>query len=228
MRVSVLSPEGGGQAGLKIALQAGGATTALPACATGCYQANVATSALNGTVSVKVGSASYPFVLPASLELPDGTADVNRAGRVWRRLKTLVWRERLAASPTEVLHTVYEAVAPHGLSYEIETGGAAIIIGETRWDRSSKTSKWIRSTQDPPVTQPVPYWVSVSDAHVVGTRAGVLDVTFFDPGTPAWFEARIDEKSGRTLTLRMIATAHFMQHVYGPFNAPIHLNPPAA
>ena len=70
----------------------------------------------------------------------------------------------------------------------------------------------------------MPYWVSVSDAHVVGTRAGVLDVTFFDPGTPAWFEARIDEKSGRTLTLRMIATAHFMQHVYGPFNAPIHLH----
>ncbi len=228
VRVSVLSQEGGGQAGLTVSLQAGGSTTALPSCATGCYQANVATSRLKGTVTVKIGSAAYPFVLPASLELPSGTADVNRAARVWGRLKTLVWHERLAASPTEVLHTVYRAVAPHSLSYSIDTGAEAIIIGEKRWDRAGKNGPWIRSTQDPPVTQPEPYWVSVADAHVIGTRAGVLDVTFFDPGTPAWFEARIDEKSGRTLTLRMIATAHFMQHVYGPFNAPIHLRPPAA
>jgi hypothetical protein len=228
VRVSVLSPEGGGQAGLTVSLQAGGRATTLPACATGCYQANVATSELKGTVDVKVGHASYPFVLPASLELPSGTADVNRAGRVWRRLKTLVWHERLAASPTEVLHTVYEAVAPHSLSYSISGGSEAIIINETRWDRASKTSPWERSTQDPQVTQPVPYWVSVSDARVIGTKDGVLDVTFFDPGTPAWFEARIDEKSGRTQALRMITTAHFMQHIYGPFNAPIHLSPPAA
>jgi hypothetical protein len=228
VRVSVLSPQGGGQGGLTVSLEATGSTTALPACATGCYQASVATSSLEGTVTVKLGRAAYPFVLPSTLALPSGTADVDRAGRVWRRLKTLVWHERLAASPTEVLRTVYQAVAPHSLSYSIDTGAEAIIIGETRWDRSSKSSPWVRSTQDPPVTQPEPYWVSVSDARVIGTRAGVVDVSFFDPGTPAWFEARIDERSGHTLTLRMITTAHFMQHVYGPFNAPIHLRPPAA
>jgi hypothetical protein len=228
VRVSVLSTEGGGQGGLSVSLVAGGTTAALPACATGCYQANIATAKLTGTVTVKLGSAAYPFVLPASLDLPSGTADVVRAGHVWRALKTLVWHERLAASPTEVLHTVYKAVAPHSLNYTIDTGAEAIIIGQTRWDRASATSKWIRSVQDPPVTQPVPYWVGVSDARVIGTTAGVLDVTFFDPGTPAWFEARIDEATGRTLTLRMIATAHFMQHVYGPFDAPIHLRPPTA
>jgi hypothetical protein len=228
VRVSVLSAEGGGQRGLTVSLAAGGTTTALPACAAGCYQANVATAKLTGIVTVKLGSASYAFVLPTSLDLPSGSADVVRAGRVWRALKTLVWHERLAASPTEVLHTVYEAVAPHSLSYRIDTGAEAIIIGETRWDRTGANAKWVRSTQDPPVTQPVPYWVGVSDARVIGIRAGVLDVTFFDPGTPAWFEAGIDESTGRTLTLRMIATAHFMQHVYGPFDGPIRLRPPTA
>ena len=61
---------------------------------------------------------------------------------------------------------------------------------------------------------------------VAGTH--VWDVSFFDPSTPAWFEARIDKATGRTLLLDMTAVAHFMHHVYGPFDAPIRLQPPAA
>ena len=51
-------------------------------------------------------------------------------------------------------------------------------------------------------------------------------VSFFDPSTPSWFEAWIDPATGRTLKLDMIAAAHFMHDVYGPFNAPVRLAPP--
>ena len=69
-------------------------------------------------------------------------------------------------------------------------------------------------------------------AHVLGTETvsghQVWDVSFFDPTTPAWFHARIDKATGHTLLLDMTAVAHFMHHVYGPFDAPIRLLPPTA
>ena len=64
-------------------------------------------------------------------------------------------------------------------------------------------------------------------SSVVGGRP-VWEITFFDPLTPAWFDAKIDKQNGHTLRLGMTAVAHFMRHVYGPFNAPFRLHPPAA
>jgi hypothetical protein len=230
VRVSVLSPEGGGQKGLTVAFHAGSETVRMPACGDGCYEAHVLSSALGGRVQVTLGQRAYAFTLPASLRLPSGSAIVSRASRVWRALTSLVWHERLAASPTEVLYTVYTAVAEHSLGYTISDGARAIIIGTTRWDQSRPGGAWIRSAQNPPVTQPRPYWAAVSVARVIRstTVAGksAWDVTFFDPITPAWFEAQIDKQTGRTLTLQMITTAHFMHHVYGPFDKPIRLHPP--
>ena len=72
----------------------------------------------------------------------------------------------------------------------------------------------------------------MTDARVLGTSVvsgkPAWDVSFFDPVTPAWFEARIEKPTGYTLMLEMITVAHFMHHVYGPFNAPFRLHPPAA
>jgi hypothetical protein len=232
VRVSVLAPDGGGEAGLAVALVAGGVMTALPACAAGCYQAEVASSSLTGRVLVRLGAAGYAFALPPSLQLPDGGAIVQRSMRVWRGLKTLVWHERLASSPTLVIHTVYRAVAPDQLSYTLSTGSSAVIIGLERWDRQSPTAAWVRSVQDPPVRQPVPFWAAVSDARVLGSDVvsgrSAWDVSFFDPLTPAWFEAWIEKTTGYTLVLDMVTVAHFMHHVYGPFNVPFRLHPPAA
>jgi hypothetical protein len=76
----------------------------------------------------------------------------------------------------------------------------------------------------------VPLWSAVRDAHVVGSGIvggrPVWRVTFFDPRTPAWFSIALDKQTIRTLELRMVATAHFMHHVYGPFNEPLRLEPP--
>jgi hypothetical protein len=232
VRVSVLDAAGGGEADLAVALVAEGVTTPLPACGAGCYQAEVASSSLAGRVEVTLGAAGYAFGLPPSLRLPDGRAIVLRAGRVWLGLKTLVWHERLASSPTPVIRTVYRAVAPDQLAYTLSNGSAAIIIGLERWDRPAPAAAWVQSPQDPPVRQPVPFWVAVTDARVLGsdTLSGrnAWDVSFFDPLTPAWFEARIDKATGHTLVLDMVTVAHFMHHVYGPFNAPFRLHPPAA
>jgi hypothetical protein len=229
-RVSVLSGQGPGAGGLDVSLLAGGQTTLLPACGAGCYQSQVPTSRLTGRVVVMLGTRGYPFTLPSTLSLPDGTGVVARAGRVWRALKTLVWHERLAASPTDALYTVYRAVAPDELEYTIGGHSSARIIGMNRWDRATPTSAWIHSVQDPPITQPQPFWAGVSDAHVIASGRvdgrSAAEITFFDPVTPAWFDAWIDKRTGHTLVLTMTAVAHFMHHVYGPFNAPFELHPP--
>jgi hypothetical protein len=232
VRVSVLAPSGAGEKGLAVTLHAGGTALALPPCGAGCYQAEAETSRLTGTVQVALGTARYGFHLPPTLELPDAGGIVARAGRVWRALKTLVWHERLAASPTDALHTVYRAVAPNELAYTIEHRSSSIIIGTTRWDQATRRSPWVASAQLPPIRQPLPFWAGVSNARVLGSSslAGkpVWIVSFFDPLTPAWFEAKIEKSTGRTLILDMTAVAHFMHHVYGPFNAPFQLHPPPA
>jgi hypothetical protein len=180
---------------------------------------------------VRVGSSSYPFSLPDVRALPDGTAIVQQAARVWKGLKTLIWRERLAATPTDALHTLYKAVAPDGLSYTIAGHSAAVIIGRTRYDRATPTGPWVKSPQEPPIVQPQPFWVGISDAHVLGSgrvhEDAVWIVSFFDPETPGWFEAKIAKATGRTLELDMTAVAHFMHHEYGPFDAPFRLHAPA-
>jgi hypothetical protein len=80
------------------------------------------------------------------------------------------------------------------------------------------------------VRQPQPFWQQAADAHLLGSeRIGGRDVwhvSFFDPSTPAWFEAWVDKANGRTLQLDMTAASHFMHDVYGPFDAPLQLTPP--
>jgi hypothetical protein len=124
----------------------------------------------------------------------------------------------------------WRIVAPDRLAYEIEGGGGTgVIVGQQRWDRSEGGS-W----QESPALrlhQPQPFWAVATDAHVVGgSRIGtrpVWRVSFFDPKTPGWFLVSIDKQDGRTLDVRMWAAAHFMHDVYGQFDAPIKIVPPA-
>ena len=230
VRVSVVSAEGPGQAGLDVTVGFGRRAPArLSPCGQGCYQARVATGGADEE-TVRLDGRPYGFPLPTAGAAPAGGAIVEQATRVWRSLKTLVWNERLGSSPDDVLHTRYVAIAPDELAYTIKGLSAAVIIGGTRWDRSTQTGPWVRSVQDPPLQVPVPFWYSVSDAHVLGAGLvngrSVWTVSFFDPTTAAWFEAEIDKQSGRTLELNMTAASHFMHHVYGPFNASLRLEPP--
>ncbi len=225
-RVSVVNGQGGGQTGLSVSA----AGTALEPCGPGCYQGHVPARLLRGKVEVSLGGRTYPIELPSTLDLRSGAATMTRATKVWRALQTLVWHERLAASPTDALYTVYRAVAPDQLSYTISRRSSTIIIGTKRWDRPTPTAKWVESAQVPPIRQPVPFWAAVVNARILGegvvSGKPVSIISFFDPVTPAWFEARVENSSGRTIVLDMTAVAHFMHHVYGPFDAPFELHPP--
>ena len=226
VRVSVLSAAGGGEGGLRVALRFGRGYLMTPdPCGPGCYQTQVA-GVPDSPVTVSIGGESYRFDLPR-LPAADGSALMSKATETWKGLRTLVWRERLASSPTNVLHTLYRAVAPDSLAYSIAGGSSALIIGSTRWDRPTPTSQWEKSSQDPRLRQPQPFWNEVASAHVLSTDERVTHVSFFDPSTPAWFEAAIDRRTGRTLVLDMTAASHFMHDVYGPFDAPIRIQPPA-
>ncbi len=115
--------------------------------------------------------------------------------------------------------------APDRLTYRTDTGSAAIVIGSRRWDREGG-GPWVESPQTP-LRLPAPFWSGkISNARLLG-RTGRLDVvSFFDRQLNAWFEARIDERTGRTLGLSMIAGAHFMHHRYSSFDAPVQIEPP--
>jgi hypothetical protein len=228
VRASVIGPDNP-VTGLHVTLAVGTATgKAAAACGAGCYQTTFATMPSAGHLVVSLGARHYLFPLPS--RTADASKIVSQAGDTWRALKTLVWHERLGSSSTQVLYTVYEAVAPDRLAYAIKGDSQSIIIGEERWDRSTPTSGWVETPQNPPLDIPVPFWVTHADANVLGTGTfhgrPVWHVTFFDPDTPGWFSAEIDRQNDRTLELDMIAAAHFMHHVYGPFNAPIKIVPP--
>ena len=82
-----------------------------------------------------------------------------------------------------------------------------------------------------PVHQPVPFWRSASDAHLLGTVSDhghpAWKVSFFDlSGGPGWFTIIVDKASLHTTQLWMTAQDHFMHESYGSFNTPIAINAP--
>ena len=79
--------------------------------------------------------------------------------------------------------------------------------------------------KQPPIRQPQPFWQKATDVRLLGRSGNTLRVSFFDPSTPAWFEAWIDTRTYHTIKLDMIAAAHFMHDTYGPFDAALQITP---
>jgi hypothetical protein len=167
--------------------------------------------------------ARVAFVLPPAA--PPAAAIVRRATRVFDGLRSLRLQERLSSGPGHVLNTRYVFAAPNRMTYLTDAGSAAIVIGNHRWDRQGR-GKWVESGQSP-IPQPRPFWIGpILNARLLGRAGGVDDVSFYDARLKAWFRARIQERTGRTLETRMIAAAHFMHHRYSGFDAPTRITPP--
>lgn len=215
MQVSVVGQQGAGVDGLDVRVNDAVANR----CGRGCYAARA-----TAPFDVRVGSTSWDVHVPA--HAPDASALVARATRTWRSLRSLSFFDRLGSDATHVVLSNWTAVAPDRLSYRVRGGSSAVIVGDRRWDRAPG-GKWIESPQLP-VRQPRPLWVAVADAHVVGETAQAWRITFFDPGTPAWFEITVDKRTARTLDARMVTTAHFMHERYGDFDAPLEIVPPTS
>jgi hypothetical protein len=234
LRASVLGEQGHGVSGLRVVFSVRGARRVGIACGAGCYRATMPLSERPTAVSLAVAgratSITWRVGLPAVWPPPDGAAILARAGRVWRSLRSLAYVEKLAFNSTVETMSTWRVAAPDRVAYSTRGSGEGIVIGGRRWDRSSPGGRWLESPQSGGITQPVPFWAGVSNAHVLGTvtasgHAAWL-VSFFDPRTPAWFEATVERRTGRTLALRMFAAAHFMTDVYGSFDSAKPIVPP--
>ena len=233
VQASVVGPQARGATGLDVRFTVGGAVATGTVCGPGCYRAAAAVGGRPAAVEVDVRNGPSPtrwrVALPAVWPPRDATALLARAGKAWRALRSLSFHERLGSGPHETVTSDWRIQAPDRLEYTIVGGGAGVVVGGHRWDRQPGSARWVRSPQQP-LTQPLPFWVSVTDAHVLGTATvqgrPVWRISFFDPGTPAWFTVLVDRATMRTLDLHMVTTAHFMHDVYGSFNATPPVEPP--
>lgn len=237
VQTTVLAPTGDGQRGLHVALRLlpGGRARPAPACGPGCYAAIVSPGHVVQGLEVHItGPGRRPstvtFALPKRWPVP-ASGLVRRASATFRGLRTLVYRESLSSGPSTGIVTLWREEAPDRLSYHINTGTAGIVIGGRRWDRS-KGAPWQASTQDPILPMPVvPWGTSWEDASLLGSGTlngkPVWRISMVDPVTPAWYTMTVEQSTGRTLRLDMIAAAHFMHHRYLRFNPPIRIVPPA-
>lgn len=237
LQASVIGLQGTGENGLAIRFDVRGssgekATASGTPCGAGCYRSTVAV-AHPQSVAVTVGltkPARVSFALPAAWPAPPAAGIVKRAGAVWRSLHALVIHDVLSDGHF-TLTTDWKIVAPDRIEFQINGGGgAAIIIGDRRWDKIAHTSRWLAAAQAP-VQQPVPFWQGATNARLLGTVSvhgrPSWKVSFFDPGTPGWFTIVVDKATMHTTELWMTANAHFMHQTYGSFNAPIKITPPS-
>lgn len=233
LELAALGPTGSGTRGLDVSFAVAGRSARAQPCGAGCYRASLQAPADPAVVGVTVRGGGLDTVwrqrLPSAWPAPAAAALVDRAGRVWRSLRSLAFVEHLASGPEHAITSLWRVEAPDRAAYQVIGGYAGIVIGGRRWDRAPK-GRWIESEQASPITQPVPSWTSVTNAHLLGsgTVGGrpVRLVSFYDPTIPAWFEAAIETATGRTVNVRMMATAHFMRDAYGAFNRARPITPP--
>jgi len=234
LQASVIDGQGKGISGLDVGLAVQGRSANVEACGAGCYRGVLSTTGPPSSVTLAIrGGPSvtrWHIALPAAWPPPDATALVLHAGRVWRSLHSLTYHEHLASSPRYGATSTWRVEAPDRIAYTVVGEGAGVIVGARRWDRMSGNAAWVESPQTP-ITQPLPAWVLVADAHGLGST--IVDgrpawrISFFDPATPAWFEAVLDKRSLHTLETQMVTTAHFMHDVYGAFDTTTPIVPPA-
>jgi hypothetical protein len=133
-----------------------------------------------------VGTTDWRVSLPAVWPPRDGSALLDRAARAWRSLHSLSFHEHLASDRVHATTSTWRIEAPGSVAYEVQDGWAGVVVGNHRWDRSPTSKRWVRSPQTL-LTQPVPAWVRVTDAHILGTTIvsgrTAWRVSFFDPST---------------------------------------------
>ncbi|HET8742870.1 MAG TPA: hypothetical protein VFM41_09630, partial [Gaiella sp.] len=234
---TVLGQDGNAATGLdlRVRLRSRSVSTAHAApCGAGCYAATLAVTGRPRAADVTIrrlgrvpSTVRFPF--PSRWPPPSATRIAARATRVFARLRSLTIDERLGSNATNVQHTIWRLQAPNRLSYSIEGGEQAIVVGDRRWDRSPGAN-WLESPQQP-VKQPAPTWgAAPAEAALLGPGSvrgrPVWRISFVDRSVPAWYTISVDRQTGRTLGLEMTAAAHFMHHVYSGFDAAPGIAPP--
>ena len=200
--ITVVGPDGGA-VGLPVQIEGHAAAE----CGRGCF-----TAPAGRTVAVSVAGTPLVFVVPERLR--SAAAELRRVTRVYDSLPELTIDERLSSSPGSFAVTVFHERAPNRLAYKIVsasqpgvTGTEGIVIGSRRWDRAPG-GNWKPSPQSP-IRVPRTYWgADARNAY----SSGPGRLTFYDPQLRAWYRLRIDPRTERPVTFRMIGAAHFMRH----------------
>jgi copper transport protein len=233
LTATVVSSDNTGVNGLGVSFHLIGTTGATQgpgySCGSGCYTALSPSVGRPRTARVTLSGktvSAVRFELPANWPAPQADALVRRATAAYRRLHSVSYVERLSSGPGVNVVSVWKQVAPDRFQYTIPKGPAGIVIGKTRWDKTSPSTSWIRSSLQP-IHVPAPIWGKhPTDVRVVGKAGGAWVVSLFDPSLPAWFTIRFDRKTLHPVSLRMTAAAHFMRHEYLSFNQPLRVEPP--
>ncbi len=233
LQASVVGQTGSGTSGLGVRFTAAGRRATAVACGAGCYRASLPSAGVHAIDVVVRGGGldtTWHQALPADWPAPDATTIVANATRVWRSSRSLAYVEHLGSDPKHTITSRWRVAAPDRAAYQVLGGYAGVIIGGRRWDKAPG-GKWIESPQTARITQPVPFWVAVRNAHVLGssTVAGrpAWVVSFFDPKSPAWFRIVVDKQTSRTLRMQMMTTAHFMHDSYSAFDRATPITPPS-
>ena len=101
------------------------------------------------------------------------------------------------------------------MEFKVTTGCAEL---------ASATARLYGSEQ---LTQPEPPWGTRSrDVRVMGVSASSVTLSWVDPVIPAWYTATFTRARALPMTMQMTAPAHFMEHRYLSFNAPVTITPP--
>jgi copper transport protein len=214
--VTIVGPDGGA-VGVPVQIEGRAAAD----CGRGCFTAPAGRS-----VAVSVAGQFLLFVVPEHLR--SAAAELRRATHVYDSLPSLTIDERLSSTPGNTAVSVFHERAPDRLSYKIVSatqpgvaGTEGIIIGSRRWDRSPGGT-WQPSPQTP-LRVPTTYW-SAGARNAYFTGPGRL--TFYDPQVRAWYRLRVDPRTRRPVSLRMIGAAHFMRHRYSVGRSPT-ISPPS-
>ena len=163
-QASVLSGQGGGLSGLSVALNGKPAVE----CGSGCYRVRLA--GRPRSVTVRVRNTNWRVDLPTPWPPRDATAVVDQATAAWRGLDSLSFNEHLASDAVHSTTSSWRVASPGKVAYRIAGSGAeGIIVGDRRWDRATPRGNWVESRQLR-LTQPVPAWTAVQDAHVLGEQ----------------------------------------------------------
>ena len=218
LQASVVDIQGKGVKGLSVRFEVAGTsgqktTASATPCGNGCYRATVG---IRRPLSVDVqlsGPRHVSFAMPAAWPPPPAARIVRLADAAWRKLHSLAYHDSLGDG-TFVLETDWKIVSPNRIEFNIQNNlGAGIIIGDRRWDKVRGGTRWLAAPQLP-VHQPVPFWQSATNVHLLGTVLSggrpAWKVSFFDsPGGPGWFTILVDKATLHTTELWMTAAGHF-------------------
>lgn len=205
-------------------------------CGHGCLRFSAPAPTRELRVAVRERGRRYAVSLPTRWVTEDADRArriLERAQQTMRELDSVIESEKITSGPGTGAEVVYRLQAPDRMASRTSTGTRIVIVDDTQWLRTPDGSwqkgpygagldfrmrRWFRFT---------PYARTIrllGIARQDGRR--VAELALFDEATPLWTRLRVDLKTHRILTVRMIAKANYITIRYSHFNEPLDITVP--